>query len=77
LHPIEGGELVARYVVDLGAGAAGTLTLVEHPVNGLPGLLLQRGDELAAVYAFDIADDRITRIWAVRNPEKLRPWTVS
>jgi hypothetical protein len=26
------------------------------------------------VYAFDIADDRITRIWAVRNPDKLRPW---
>jgi RNA polymerase sigma-70 factor (ECF subfamily) len=27
------------------------------------------------VMAFDIAADRITRIWAVRNPEKLRPWT--
>jgi hypothetical protein len=27
------------------------------------------------VFAFDIAGDRITRIWAVRNPDKLRPWT--
>jgi RNA polymerase sigma-70 factor (ECF subfamily) len=25
--------------------------------------------------AFDLAGDRISRIWAVRNPEKLRPWT--
>ena len=25
------------------------------------------------VFAFDIVDDRITRIWAVRNPDKLRP----
>jgi RNA polymerase sigma-70 factor (ECF subfamily) len=27
------------------------------------------------VYAFDLAGDRITRIWAIRNPDKLRPWT--
>ncbi|WP_410630757.1 RNA polymerase sigma factor SigJ [Amycolatopsis sp. cmx-4-83] len=74
LTPIEGGEPVARYVAAL---AAGGLTLVERAVNGLPGLLLQRGDDLAAVYAFDVADGRITRIWAMRNPEKLRPWTTS
>jgi|GEM_PF-4785913 len=28
-----------------------------------------------AVMAFEVGGDRITRIWAVRNPEKLRPWT--
>jgi RNA polymerase sigma-70 factor, ECF subfamily len=27
------------------------------------------------VFAFDIADGRIRHIWAVRNPDKLRPWT--
>jgi len=27
------------------------------------------------VYAFDIMDDRIARIWAIRNPQKLRMWT--
>jgi RNA polymerase sigma-70 factor (ECF subfamily) len=27
------------------------------------------------VAAFDAPGDRITRIWAVRNPEKLWPWT--
>ncbi|MET8996138.1 RNA polymerase sigma factor SigJ [Amycolatopsis sp. NPDC004169] len=72
LLPIEGGEPVARYVADL--AASGVLTLVERTVNGEPGLLLRRGDELAAVYSFDVEDGRITRIWAVRNPEKLRPW---
>ncbi|MDR7352051.1 hypothetical protein J2S68_003594 [Glycomyces algeriensis] len=25
--------------------------------------------------AFDVAGDRIARIWAVRNPEKLQTWT--
>lgn len=72
LTPVEGGEVVARYVAALSAGG---LTLVERTVNGLPGLLLRRGDELVAVYAFDVADDRITHIWAIRNPAKLRPWT--
>jgi hypothetical protein len=27
------------------------------------------------VYAFDVTGDRITHIWAVLNPDKLRPWT--
>ena len=27
------------------------------------------------VFAFDVAGDRIKHIWAVRNPDKLRPWT--
>ncbi|HEY3506311.1 MAG TPA: RNA polymerase sigma factor SigJ [Actinocatenispora sp.] len=78
LHPIEGGERIARYVLDLvGATAATALTLVERTVNGQPGLLLQRHGDLVGVYAFDVAGDRITRIWAVRNPDKLRPWQVS
>jgi RNA polymerase sigma-70 factor (ECF subfamily) len=29
------------------------------------------------VFAFAVAADRITHIWAVRNPDKLRPWTAS
>ncbi|MEQ0560504.1 RNA polymerase sigma factor SigJ [Amycolatopsis sp. NEAU-NG30] len=74
LTPIEGGEVVAQYVAALATGAAGALRIVERTVNGRPGLLLQRGGELAAVYAFDVADGRITRIWAMRNPEKLRLW---
>jgi RNA polymerase sigma-70 factor (ECF subfamily) len=27
------------------------------------------------VFAFEVSDDRITHIWVVRNPEKLRHWT--
>ncbi|MFI6493463.1 hypothetical protein [Streptomyces sp. NPDC050564] len=27
-----------------------------------------------AVYAFEVADDRIKHIWEVRNPDKLRTW---
>jgi hypothetical protein len=27
------------------------------------------------VFAFGITGDQITHVWAVRNPDKLRPWT--
>ncbi|GLX54004.1 hypothetical protein Shyhy01_69530 [Streptomyces hygroscopicus subsp. hygroscopicus] len=27
-----------------------------------------------AVYAFDVVDDRIRSVRAVRDPDKLRPW---
>jgi RNA polymerase sigma-70 factor (ECF subfamily) len=74
LRPVEGGEQVARYLVDL-ANRAVSVTLLERTVNGQPGLVGQQDGVTVTVFAFDVADDRITRIWAVRNPEKLRPWT--
>ncbi|CAL9667570.1 ECF RNA polymerase sigma factor SigJ [Streptomyces sp. enrichment culture] len=75
LHPIEGGEGIARYLTDLAVRAPGGLTVLERTVNGRAGLVLEHEGVTVAVYAFDVADDRITRIWAVRNPDKLRPWT--
>jgi RNA polymerase sigma factor (sigma-70 family) len=73
LLPIEGGEQIARALVDLGGGVPG-LTMLERTVNGQPGLVVQQDGVTAAVIAFDVAVDRIKHIWAVRNPEKLRPW---
>ncbi|MGV9678447.1 hypothetical protein ACWDSJ_24475 [Nocardia sp. NPDC003482] len=48
--------------------------MLERTVNGQPGLVAHLGADIVSVYAFDIADGRITRIWAMRNPEKLRLW---
>ena len=76
LRPIEGGEQIARYAVDL-AGLAPGLTIVERTVNGQPGLVAQQDGVTVAVFAFDVAGDRIKHIWAVRNPDKLRPWTTA
>ncbi|MFF7372888.1 RNA polymerase sigma factor SigJ [Streptomyces tricolor] len=72
LHPVEGAERIARFFAD--RTLPGRLTLREHTVNGQPGLVARLDGVVVAVYAFDIADDRIRRIWAVLNPEKLRPW---
>ncbi|WP_279780659.1 RNA polymerase sigma factor SigJ [Sphaerisporangium sp. TRM90804] len=75
LRPIEGCEQVVRYAVDL-AGRMPDLTILERTVNGQPGLVAQRDGVTVTVMAFDVVGDRIKHIWAVRNPEKLRPWTV-
>jgi Sigma-70, region 4 len=74
LRPIEGGEQIARVCLDI-ANWVPNLTLLERTVNGQPGLVAQQDGITVTVYAFDIAGDRIKHIWAVRNLEKLRPWT--
>ena len=74
LHPIEGSEQIARYMSAL-ADRVSSLTLLERTVNGQPGLVAQQDGITVTVFAFDVADDRIRHIWAVRNPDKLRPWT--
>ena len=76
LHPIQGAEQIARACVDI-AGQAPGLALLERTVNGQPGLVAQQDGATVTVFAFDVAGDRIKHIWAVRNPDKLRPWTTS
>ena len=56
------------------AGRAPDLAVLERTVNGQPGLVVQQDGVTVTVMAFDVAGDRIKHIWAVRNPEKLRPW---
>ena len=73
LRPIEGAEQIARFFAGR-TGTAATLTLLERTVNGQPGLVAQLDGATVAVYAFDVAGGRIRRIWAVLNPDKLRPW---
>jgi RNA polymerase sigma-70 factor (ECF subfamily) len=76
LRPIEGGEQIARYLVDLAGRAASNVTLLERTVNGQPGLVAQRDGVTVTVFAFAVAGDRIKHIWAIRNPDKLRAWTM-
>jgi RNA polymerase sigma factor (sigma-70 family) len=77
LRPIEGGEQIARAWVEIANRSLSTMTLVERTVNGRPGLVAQQDGRTLTVFAFDVAGDRINRIWAVRNPEKLRHWTAA
>ncbi|MEV1175510.1 RNA polymerase sigma factor SigJ [Nonomuraea sp. NPDC049784] len=74
LRPIEGAEQILRSLFNL-EGRLRNLTIMERTVNGQPGLIAQHDGVTVSVYAFEVAGDRIKHIWAVRNPDKLRPWT--
>ncbi|WP_137988380.1 RNA polymerase sigma factor SigJ [Streptomyces vilmorinianum] len=74
LRPVEGSERITQYLIHIADKAPG-LTLLERTVNGRPGLVAQHAGITVTVAAFSLTGGRITRIWAVRNPEKLRPWT--
>jgi RNA polymerase sigma-70 factor (ECF subfamily) len=69
-EPLRGGGPVAR------AWAAPSGKLVHAPVeaalNGQLGLVLAGDDGHRAALSFVVTDGRITRIDAIRNPEKLR-----
>ncbi|MFG1862962.1 RNA polymerase sigma factor SigJ [Microbispora bryophytorum] len=75
LRPIEGGEQIAHAWIEIARRRTGAMTFLERTVNGQPGLVAQQDGVTVTVYAFDVAGDRIRRIWVVRNPEKLRRWT--
>ncbi|MFC3996115.1 RNA polymerase sigma factor SigJ [Nocardiopsis sediminis] len=74
LHPIEGADEIARFLLRI-QPVLRQQTLLERTVNGRPGLVAQQDGVTVSVIAFEIADDRITHIWSVRNPDKLRRWT--
>ncbi|GAA3478318.1 RNA polymerase sigma factor SigJ [Streptomyces yanii] len=77
LHPIVGGEQIARAYAEIARVSGHRTTFLECTVNGLPGLVAQQDGNIATVFAFEIVGDRVRHIWAVRNPEKLRPWRSS
>jgi DNA-directed RNA polymerase specialized sigma24 family protein len=74
LEPVQGAAVIADFLVGLNAYATAGTELLERTVNGQPGLVGVEDGVIATVYAFDIVGGRITNIWAIRNPGKLRPW---
>ncbi len=77
VQPIEGAESIARAWAELARRATAEMELLERTVNGQPGLVARQGGVIVTVFAFDVAAGRIKRIWVMRNPEKLRPWTAT
>jgi RNA polymerase sigma-70 factor (ECF subfamily) len=72
--PIHGADEIAHHYLTLATLTPTDVTLEECLVNGRPGLVQLHQGVATTVFAFDLAGDRIKRIWAVRNPDKLRTW---
>jgi RNA polymerase sigma-70 factor (ECF subfamily) len=69
-RPLHGGERVARAWAALGRRAGRRPNEVQ--LNGRLGLVVTGRDGGRAALSFVVDEGRITRIDAVRNPEKLR-----
>jgi RNA polymerase sigma-70 factor (ECF subfamily) len=73
LGPVHGAEDVAALAaVLLGGQPDGELTI--EAVNGHAGLALRRAGRAVAVAALRTADGKVTAVWIVLNPAKLRAW---
>lgn len=67
-NPIVGLDKVLRFLAGIHDDSA---RLEAVDVNGSPGALFHRDGQPDAVGMFDIEDGRVTRLYLVRNPEKL------
>ena len=69
-RPIEGADRVGALLAGL-ATLAGDFRAMPMWLNGAPAARFELDGELNTVASLEIEDGRITRIYAVRNPEKL------
>jgi RNA polymerase sigma-70 factor (ECF subfamily) len=74
LNPIYGDLNVARFFAGIAQKpeAQAPMQVRETSVDGLPGLVMVQDGEVMHTMAFEIDDGKITAIYVVRNPDKLR-----
>lgn len=75
LRPIMGPEKIARFHVGIARKAMDRNAGLEFRtamLNGRPALLVHLNGELDQAISIDVADGRISRVYSVRNPEKLQ-----
>lgn len=72
-RPVVGADRVARAIVGLMRRAAelGAARVDVVTCNSAPAVLLYLGDRLEGLITLEIADDKITNFYVMRNPEKL------
>ncbi len=73
LRPMEGADHVARFILgSLKKLAPPTSQTTVTRINGQPGLIRWVDGRPATVLTLEMSDDKIQRIYIVRNPQKLR-----
>jgi RNA polymerase sigma-70 factor, ECF subfamily len=70
-RPVVGAERVARAIAGLMRRAGATLHVQIVTCNSAPAVLLYLGEQLEGVITLEIADDKITNFYVMRNPDKL------
>ncbi|PXX59853.1 RNA polymerase sigma-70 factor (ECF subfamily) [Nocardia tenerifensis] len=73
-RPLVGAAPVAKFLIQLAQHSMAGMAIEFGTFNALPAVLLRSGAErrLDTILMIEMNDDRITGLYAVRNPEKLR-----
>jgi RNA polymerase sigma-70 factor, ECF subfamily len=77
LEVITGKDRVAAFLIDkvytdLALAASGDITLTSTWFNGAPGYVLSLKQTPVSAFGFDADQGLISKIYAIRNPDKLR-----
>ncbi|MEU6714574.1 hypothetical protein ABZ897_24160 [Nonomuraea sp. NPDC046802] len=72
-RPVRGAGRTARFLIGVVARRPG-VEMSSHAVNGRTGLVLRQEEVVVGVVSCGVRDGRITDVWLVLNPEKLRGW---
>lgn len=71
-NPILGADRVVRFLLGLRRKNYMQARLQAVTVNGGPGFALRIGEQVSAIYAFAAREGRITAVYVVRNPDKIK-----
>lgn len=73
LVPIQGADNICRLLEAVGRNAPpGEFRTRETQINGMPGFIIREPSGGLMTVALDIGAGKITAIYVVRNPDKLR-----
>lgn len=69
--PLDGRSAASSELISL--MITGTTTAMAS-INSVPGITLVRDDRVVGVLTADVRSGRLSSVWVVCNPEKLRHW---
>lgn len=72
-NPVRGADFVSRFFLGFSRKAgAGAVRVAPVRVNGRPGFAVQHADDPPSVFTLDVTGGRVTAVYILRNPDKLR-----
>ena len=74
IRPVLGADRVGRFLMGLREKRGDAVTASAHETADGLTLAFAEDGVVDGVFVMEVRDDRITRFWIMRNPEKLRLW---
>ncbi len=71
-HPIRGTDFVSRFFVGIWPRFMAKMERRAADINGCPGLVMSSEGQVHYAFSFDIAGDRVSNVYIISNPDKLR-----